>query len=88
MPPIEIGVVFVVTGVPLWLQSGFDSELLQVMRLFHYVAASAGGLLLLLHTYLGTVAFPGTVCGMLHGKVSREWAKLHHSLRYREQSGD
>ncbi len=88
MPPIEIGVVFVVTGVPLWLQSGIDSELLQVMRLFNYVAALAGGLLLLLHTYLGTVAFPGTVRGMLHGKVSREWAKLHHSLRYREQSGD
>ena len=83
-----LGVMFVLTGVPLWLPDSFGAELLQMMRLLHGVSALGGGLLLILHTYLGTVAFPGTARGMLHGTVTREWAKLHHALWYREQSGD
>ena len=60
------------------MPSSFAAELLQTMRLLHYVAALGGGLLLILHTYLGTVAFPGTARGMLEGKVTPAWAKLHH----------
>jgi cytochrome b subunit of formate dehydrogenase len=37
-----------------------------------------GGLLLIVHVYLGTVAYPGTARGMIDGKVTRRWAALHH----------
>ena len=38
----------------------------------------SGGLLLILHVYLGTVAYPGTARGMIDGKVTTAWARLHH----------
>ena len=82
------GVVFLATGVPLWLPWYFGADLLLVMRLLHFLAAALGGLLLVVHAYLGTVAFPGTARGMLWGSVTREWAKLHHALWARNQSGD
>jgi formate dehydrogenase subunit gamma len=57
------------------------------MRLLHYVATVGGGLLLIVHVYLGTVAYPGTLGGMLHGSVTRAWAKLHHPAWDEGESG-
>ncbi len=87
-----LGVVFLVTGLPLWLPDGvlglapFGRGLLTTMRLLHYVATLGGGLFLIVHIYLGTVAYPGTLRGMLEGAVSRSWAKLHHPLWHREKT--
>lgn len=83
-----LGVVFLVSGVPLWIPGSFSADVLFTMRLLHFLAAVGGGLLLIVHAYLGTVAFPGTARGMLWGSVTREWAKLHHALWAREQSSD
>ena len=80
-----LGIVFLLTGVPLWLPTAFGSGLLNTMRLLHYLAALGGGLFLIVHVYLGTVAYPGTARGMLYGKVTRQWAKLHHPLWYKEK---
>ena len=80
-----LGIVFLVSGIPLWLPEAFGSGLLVTMRLLHYLATLAGGLLLIVHVYLGTVAYPGTVRGMLYGTVTREWAKLHHPLWHKEK---
>ena len=79
------GVVLVITGLPIWLPDGFLSVgafgagLLTTMRLLHYVSALGGGLLLIVHIYLGTVAYPGTARGMIDGKVTRRWARHHHA---------
>jgi formate dehydrogenase subunit gamma len=40
------------------------------------------------HAYLGTVANPGTWSAMVTGKVSRLWAKKHHSEWYKEVAGE
>jgi formate dehydrogenase subunit gamma len=42
-------------------------------------------LLLIVHVYLGTVAYPGTLGAMLHGSVTRAWARLHHPAWHEEQ---
>lgn len=78
-----IGLVLVVSGVPLWFPEGmlgvtFDPSLLQVMRVLHYVGGLGGGLLLIVHVYLGTAAYPGTARGMIDGRVTRRWARHHH----------
>ena len=73
-----LGVVFVATGLLLWFPESFGTGLLNTMRLLHYAAALAAGLLLILHVYLGTVAYPGTARGMIDGKVTTAWARLHH----------
>ena len=87
-----LGALFLLTGVPLWLPGGilgvgpFYGGVVNAMRLIHYVTTVAGGLLLIVHVYLGTVAYPGTLGAMLHGSVTRSWAKLHHPLWHKEQS--
>lgn len=88
-----LGAVYVLSGIPMWMPGGFlglgpfYGTTVNVMRLVHYVATVAGGLLLIVHVYLGTVAYPGTLGAMLHGKVTRGWAKLHHpAWRHEEET--
>lgn len=75
-----LAVVFLATGIALWLPEGLGRDFLLTARLLHFVATIAGGLLLIVHVYLGTVAYPGTAGGMIHGRVTRAWARLHHPL--------
>jgi len=88
---VALGIVFLSSGIPLWLPGGvlglgpFHGGTVNVMRLAHYAATVAGGLLLIVHVYLGTVAYPGTLGAMLHGSVTRAWAKLHHPAWTRER---
>lgn len=73
-----LGIVFVATGVVLWFPEWFGAGLLNSARLLHFVATLGGGLFLMVHVYLGTVAYPGTARGMIDGKVTPAWARLHH----------
>lgn len=88
-----LGVAYVATGIPLWLPAGFlglgpfYGQIVNVSRLLHYLATVGGGLFLVVHVYLGTVAYPGTIGAMLHGHVTRRWAKLHHPRWHEERSG-
>jgi len=81
-----LGVVLLITGLPLWFPDGIlgfgpiSSLVLSTMRAGHYLSALGSGLLLIVHVYLGLVAFPGTARGMIDGKVSQQWAELHHPL--------
>ena len=83
-----MAVVLVVSGLPLWLPDTFEASALltATARLLHYVAALGGGLLLVLHVYLGTVAYPGTARGMIDGRVTRRWAQLHHPRWHEDQT--
>ncbi|MAM83465.1 MAG: formate dehydrogenase subunit gamma [Acidobacteria bacterium] len=80
-----LGVVLLISGLALWFPNTVAnvvptaSTLLASMRLVHYAATLAGGLLLTMHVYLGLFAFPGTARGMIDGKVTRAWATMHHS---------
>jgi formate dehydrogenase subunit gamma len=87
-----LGVVYLVTGIPMWLPAGvlgigpFYGSVVNASRLLHYLATIGGGLFLIVHVYLGTVAYPGTLGAMLHGYVTPGWAKLHHSRWHEEQA--
>lgn len=79
-----LGVLYLITGVVMWQPDGFlgwgpfYGTIVNFMRLIHYLVTLAGALLLIVHVYLGTAAYPGTLGGMLHGSVTRSWAALHH----------
>jgi formate dehydrogenase subunit gamma len=73
-----LGIVFVGSGLLLWFPESFTAQVLNTMRLLHYLATLGGGLFLIVHVYLGTVAYPGTARSMIDGKVTPEWARLHH----------
>ncbi|MSR19773.1 MAG: formate dehydrogenase subunit gamma [Gemmatimonadetes bacterium] len=88
-----LGAAYLVSGVPMWMPGGvlgvgpFYGGIVNAMRLVHYMATVGGGLLLIVHVYLGTVAYPGTLGAMLHGSVTRGWAKLHHPRWHGKESG-
>lgn len=88
-----LGIVHLVTGVPIWFPEGalgmgpFGRGTLTSMRMIHYVTTVGGGLLLIVHVYLGTFLYPGTARGILQGTVSRSWARLHHPLWEKEETG-
>ena len=83
-------VVLIVTGVLLWMPAAFPPALLAVARLGHYAATLVAGLLLVVHVYLGTIAYPGTARGMIDGQVTRRWAEMHHPrwARDRRRAGE
>lgn len=80
-----LGLAYLLSGIPMWLPGGvlglgpFYGGVVNAMRLVHYLATVGGGLFLIVHVYLGTVAYPGTLGAMLHGRVTRAWAKMHHA---------
>jgi formate dehydrogenase subunit gamma len=73
-----LAVVFIATGLLLWFPESFGSGLLNTARLLHFTASLGGGLFLIVHVYLSTVAYPGTARGMIDGKVTPAWARHHH----------
>ena len=88
-----LSAAYLVSGVPMWMPGGvlgvgpFYGGVVNAMRLVHYLATVGGGLFLIVHVYLGTVAYPGTLGAMLTGSVTRGWAKLHHPRWEEEESG-
>ncbi|HEX9732837.1 MAG TPA: formate dehydrogenase subunit gamma [Thermoanaerobaculia bacterium] len=83
---IFLGLAHLATGIPLWRPAGYGAGFLNAMRFVHYLVTVPGGLLLIVHVYLGTVAYPGTARGMLYGRVSRAWARLHHPLWHERET--
>ena len=81
-----LAIVFVATGLVLWMPERFGSGLLSVARLLHFASTMGGGLLLIVHVYLGTIAYPGTARGMIDGKVTRRWAAVHHPRWHQDHS--
>lgn len=81
-----LAVVFVATGVALWFPAGWPRELLATARLLHFASTVGGGLFLIVHVYLGTIAYPGTARGMIDGRVTRRWAAVHHPRWHGDRS--
>jgi formate dehydrogenase subunit gamma len=86
-----LGVVLLATGLllwaPAWGGNDFSGDTMAWMRLLHFLATLGSGLFLIIHVYLGTIAYPGTLIGMINGRVSLAWAKLHHPLWAKEKPG-
>jgi formate dehydrogenase subunit gamma len=81
-----LAIVFVVSGAALWFPAAFGAAFLQWMRLAHYAATLGGGLFLIIHVYLGTVAYPGTARAMIDGTVTERWARHHHPRWHEDQT--
>ncbi len=81
------GVVFLVTGILLWLPGAFGRTAAWISYFFHDLAALVmlGGFII--HIYEGTAAMPGTFRSMVRGTVTEEWAWTHHPGWYRETTG-
>ncbi len=81
--------VLLVTGAMFW-QAWFASSvpipLQRVAVVLHAIAAFVLFLAVVVHAY-AAIWVKGTVQAMVRGTVSAAWAKHHHPLWYREQTG-
>jgi formate dehydrogenase gamma subunit len=78
--------VLLVTGLPLWGSWLAGAALLHhVARFLHHASflLMVGGFMI--HVYMSTVMFPGTLSAMTTGRVTRAWAAFHHPAWYRIQ---
>ena len=81
---VVLGLVLFLTGLPLW--GGFLGGAAgwhHVARFLHHAAflLMVGGFII--HVYMSTVMFPGTMSAMTTGRVSRAWAAWHHPAWFR-----
>jgi len=86
---IVFGLVFVATGLVMWLaKETASAALLQWMVFIHDVAFIATGVMLFVHVYMSVVhplvrpLKTGSWSSMARGKVSVEYAKSHHGKWY------
>jgi formate dehydrogenase subunit gamma len=84
---VASGVLFLISGVPMWLDNIFPRWLVAVSYVLHDIA----GLVMLagfvIHVYEGTAAQPGTFQSMTDGTVTEEWAWTHHPAWYADVTG-
>jgi formate dehydrogenase subunit gamma len=86
---IVFGIVFVVTGLIMWFfKTTASPELLQWMVFLHDIAFIVTGAMLFVHIYLGVFhpLMTESWSSIVSGKVSAEYAKLHHRKWYEEIS--
>jgi formate dehydrogenase subunit gamma len=72
-----------VSGLVMWGIGSVPGELAWVRSaaiLVHSVSALATVGLFIVHLYMGIAVVPGGLSAIVHGEVSSEWARQHHSL--------
>ena len=82
---LVLGIVLLVTGIPLWFPSIAGAGIDQASRLIHHVAFLFMVAGFIIHVLLSAFLFSGTMAGMTSGRVTPAWAAWHHPRWYREQ---
>jgi len=83
---VVLGLVLFVTGLPLWGGLlGQAAAIHHVARFLHHASflLMVGGFII--HVYMSTLMFPGTLSAMTTGRVTRAWAAWHHPAWFRVQ---
>lgn len=76
-----------ITGLIIWWPLAFPRGIVQISLLIHGLIFVLFFMLVILHVYLATIGNPGTLDGMIWGRVTRLWAKKHHPKWYKERAG-
>jgi len=78
------GLVFLLTGLAMWFPESLPINLVRISIFFHDLAFIIVGAGFIVHVYMGTVGVPGSLSGMITGKVSALWAMTHHPKWFKE----
>jgi formate dehydrogenase subunit gamma len=84
---VVLSFIMGVTGILLIFKSSLPLTINCFLSTVHGFVSIIFVATIIAHAYLGTIANPGTWSAMVDGKVSRLWAKKHHSEWYKEISG-
>ena len=79
---VMASVALVLSGVVLWGIAFVPGELAWVRYaaiLLHSVSALVTIALFIVHLYMGIAVVPGGLSAIVHGEVTKDWARQHHS---------
>jgi formate dehydrogenase subunit gamma len=74
--------VLSLSGIVMWLPEYMPRGLRPVAVILHEIAALSTIGAFIIHVYMGVFVVPGGLRAIVHGYVSRGWAKAHHRLWY------
>jgi formate dehydrogenase subunit gamma len=74
--------VLLLSGIVMWLPEYMPRGLRPVAVILHEIAALTTIGAFIIHVYMGVFVVPGGLRAIVHGYVSRGWAKAHHRLWY------
>lgn len=80
---VASAVLFLLSGIPMWLPEIFGRVLVSIGYVLHDIAAIVMLVGFTIHVYEGTSAIPGTFQAMTRGTVARRWAWTHHPAWFR-----
>ena len=75
------------TGLMIWNPIAYDRSLTQFSFMLHGLFFILFMMAAIVHIYLGSIGNPGTLEGMLWGRVKTIWAKKHAIKWYKEVTG-
>jgi len=84
---LVLTLILAATGIPLIWKEALSANTALILSTIHGLGAVLLVACALGHAYLGTIANPGTWRVLVDGKVSRAWAREHHSEWYKEIDG-
>jgi formate dehydrogenase subunit gamma len=84
---VASGVIFLISGIPMWFPRTFGAAIVAVGYVFHDIAALVMLVGFVVHIYESTAALPGTFTSMTRGTVEKRWAWTHHPAWYRQATG-
>lgn len=79
------GILLLLTGIPLWFPDSLALGLLRVSRVLHHVLFLLTVAGFIVHVYMSTAMFPGTLSALTSGTVTRRWAAWHHPAWFRDR---
>lgn len=79
-----LSIFIIASGYMLTYPAQFSVQTLVWAAVIHGLSAIGLVAGVIAHAYLGSLANPGTIGTIIHGKVAREWAKNHHPNWYHE----
>ncbi len=77
-----------ITGFLIWEPTAFAREATRLSLMVHGLFFVLWMLGMVVHVYLATIGNPGTLEGMLHGRVSAAWARKHAGKWFERVTGN
>jgi formate dehydrogenase subunit gamma len=80
--------LLLVSGAAMWFPEYMPRAIRPVMIFVHEGAALITIGAFIIHIYMGVFMVPGSVDAMVHGFVSKDWARAHHRLWFHQKTGE
>jgi formate dehydrogenase subunit gamma len=80
--------VLLLSGAFMWFPENTPQMLRPWMIIIHECAALITIGAFIIHVYMSVFTVPGSVDAMVHGSVSKDWARAHHRLWFHEKTGE